>query len=44
MPIYQNPYSLNPQGIAQVEAERKRLGITPEELERRRLESLRRPF
>ena len=35
---------LNPVGCAQVEAERKRLGITAAQLEERRLESLRRPF
>jgi hypothetical protein len=36
--------ALDPQGAAQVEAERKRLGITEADLERRRSESLRRPF
>ena len=35
---------LNYHGIAQVEAERKRLGITPAMLEQRRLQSLSEPF
>jgi hypothetical protein len=33
-----------PRGIAQVEADRKRLGITPEILDRKRLHSLSQPF
>jgi hypothetical protein len=36
--------TLYPAAIAQIEAERKRLGITAEELERRRKASLERPF
>jgi hypothetical protein len=36
--------TLDPRGIAQVEAERKRLGITEEMLERSRNASLERPF
>ena len=35
---------LFPRGCAQVEADRKRLDITPEMLERRRRESLLKPF
>jgi hypothetical protein len=38
------PDSVNPQGVAQVEAERQRRGITPEELEKRRRDSITRPF
>jgi hypothetical protein len=38
------PESINPQGVAQVEAERQRRGITPEELEKRRRDSITRPF
>ena len=36
--------TLNYHGIAQVEAARKAAGITPEELERRRIKSLAEPF
>ena len=36
--------TLNYHGIAQVEADRKRLGITPAMLEQRRLQSLSQPF
>ena len=35
---------LDPQGAAQVEAERKRLGITEADLERSRRDSVKRPF
>ena len=40
----QPPLALDPQGAAQVEAERKRLGITEADLERSRNASLKRPF
>ena len=35
---------INAQGVAQVEAERKRLGITEQMLERNRRDSISRPF
>jgi hypothetical protein len=35
---------LYPRGVAQVEFARKRLGITPQELERKRHESINKPF
>jgi hypothetical protein len=38
------PLALDPQGAAQVEAERKRLGITEADLERSRRDSVKRPF
>ncbi len=38
------PLVLDPQGAAQVEAERKRLGITEADLERSRRDSVKRPF
>jgi hypothetical protein len=50
MPTYQQPSSktdkedVYAQGRAQVEAERKKLGITAEDIERRQQESLSRPF
>lgn len=38
------PFVLFPEGVAQVEAERKRLGVTQNELERKRNESVKRTF
>ncbi len=38
------PLVLDPQGAAQVEAERKRLGITEADLERSRRDCVKRPF
>ena len=40
----QPSWVIYPRGIAQVEADRKRLGITPEMLDSKRLNSLSQPF